>query len=106
MQLSETSIDQHESWKLTLFVLKFGITALNHLTHGGKIVVARDGSDDELAVVRLLHFPVFPHDQASHFVRALNVRNIKAFDAARGFGQVESVLQSLLNSLRTRLHDP
>ena len=101
---AKTAVDQHQAREGLLLFLQFGVAARDHFAHGGEIVVANDGADDEFAVVGLLHLAVFPHHHAGDFVGALDVRDIETFDAPRRLGQVQSILQRLLDGFRRRLH--
>src|SRR2546430_16879270 len=88
----------------TLFRSLFLQTAISPghgFTHAGKVVVLPPNisvrsffaANDELAVVRFLHAPLFPNDHRRDGVRSLHMRNVEALDAPRLFRQVERILQ-------------
>ena len=75
------------------------VAAADDLAHGGEVVDAGDGLHLEFAVVGLLHRAVLPHHHRGDRLRALDVRDVEALDAARQLGQHEQVLQRFLNRL-------
>ena len=79
------------------------VAALDHFAHGGEIVDAGDGLHFEFAIGRLIHLAVFPDDERGDGLCALNVRNVKTFNAARQLREHERVGERLLNSLARRL---
>src|SRR5271166_1395612 len=99
VQLSESAVDEDETRHRLLFLLQTFITPRDYLAHRSKIVDAFDGADDELTVIRFLHLAVFPYHHRGHGLRALNVRDVEAFDSLGQFGQAERVLQLRLNGL-------
>ena len=100
VQLADAAVDQDQARQRSVFLLQPGVAPCHHFAHGGEIVVAVNRADDELAVVGLLHPAVFPHHHAGHLVGALDVRDVEALDALRRLGQLERILQRLLNRLR------
>src|SRR5438552_11724059 len=67
VKLAQSPIYENQAWHLfslveELFFLNPFVAARHHLAHGSKIVHTRNGADDELPIVRLLHAAIFPND--------------------------------------------
>src|SRR5882724_5071746 len=92
VQLAQAAIDQHQAGHLLFLFLNTLVAARHHAT------------DDELAVIRLLHLTIFPDHHRSHGLGSLDVRNVEALDASRQFGQAEGVLQRFLDGFGIRFH--
>jgi hypothetical protein len=105
VELSQAAVDQHQAGHGLFFFLLPLVAARDHLAHGGEIVHAGDGLDDELAVVGFLHLAVFPHHHRCHRFRSLNVRDVEALDALWQLGQAERLLQGFLNGARIGLQN-
>src|ERR1022692_1060049 len=105
VELSEAAVDQHQAGRGLFFFLLTLVTARDYLAHGGEIVHAGDGLDDELAIVRLFHLAVFPDHHRGYRFRSLNVRNVETLDALGQLGQRERVLEGFLNGARIWLEN-
>src|SRR3954465_4562439 len=92
VQLANAAIDQDQARHLLLLFLYTRIAARDHLAHGCEIVHAFYGTNDELAVVALLHRPVLPNHHRGYGFRALYVRYVEALDALGKVGQAKLVL--------------
>src|ERR1039457_5577113 len=73
VQLSETTVDQHEAGHGFVLIPQTLVTPRDHLAHRSEIVHAFHGANDELAVIRLLHLSVFPYHHRGDGLSALNV---------------------------------
>src|SRR6266576_504241 len=103
VQLTESTVDQDERRERFLVLLQPFVTALDHLAHTSEVIDAGDGLHLKLAVIGLLHSAVLPYHHGGHRLRALDMRDIEAFDPARQFLQRQCILQGLLNRLHSRL---
>ena len=81
------------------------VAAGDDLAHRGEVVDSLDGLDLEFAIGGFVHRAVFPHDHGGDRLRALDVRDVEALDAAGQFGQREDVLQALLDRFLAGLQD-
>jgi hypothetical protein len=99
VKLAQSAIDQHQRGHGLLLFEQAAIAARDHLAHGGEVVHAGDGFDFELAIGLLVHLAVFPDHQRGHRLRALDVGDVEALDAAGQLGEHERVGQRLLNGL-------
>src|SRR5258707_6361749 len=105
VELSETAIDQHQAGHGIFLFLQAPVTARDHFAHGGEIVHAFDGLDDELPVVRFFHLAVFPDDHRCDGFRSLNVRDVETLDALWQLGKGERVLKGFLDGARVWLQN-
>ena len=106
VQLTQSTVDQHQTRHRLLFFLQTFVSARHHLAHGSEVIDAVDAADNELAVIGFFHAAVFPDHHRSYSLRALNMRNIEALDAAGQFRHAQRVLQRFLNRFCVRLHHP
>src|SRR5215211_893265 len=98
VELTLAAIDDHQigqggPFAVTLFV---GLgrapePAPNHLLHHREVIRALDRFDREPAVLSLRRFSVLEHDHAGNRVGALDIRYVKAFDAARHARKIEGI---------------
>ena len=86
MELPDATIDQYQSGHFLLLANYTFVATCDHLAHRGEIVYTFYRSNNELAVVGFLHLSVFPHDHRRDRLRALNMRDVKAFDAPGEIG--------------------
>ena len=89
VELADAAVDQDQAGQGFVLVAQAAIAAGDGLVNAGEIVVAGNVADDEFAVLALAQLAVFPHHHGSHFIRALNVRDVEAFDAAGLFREIE-----------------
>ena len=78
---------------------------MDDFAHGGEIVYAEHGHDFEFAVGGLVHLAVFPDHERGHGLRALNVGDVEALDAAGELGEHQGVGEGLLNGFARGLED-
>src|SRR6516165_7499052 len=90
--------------RLGIFFLQALVAAGDHLAHRGEVVDTVDSLDDELAVVRLFHLAVFPDHHGGDRLRALDVRDIEAFNALGAVGKAKGVSQGFLDGAGVGLH--
>src|ERR1700688_552026 len=96
MKLPDAPINQDQPGKFLFLFLQSAISSAHGLTHARKVVVLYrnlsvgslfvapfDSANDELAVVRFLHAPLFPNHHGRHRIRSLYMRNVEALDAPR-----------------------
>src|ERR1019366_5083809 len=76
VQLSESAINQHQAGHSLIFFLDALVAARDYFAHGGEIVHAYNGADDELAVVGLLYLAFFPNYHRSYGFGALNMGDV------------------------------
>ena len=78
---------------------------MNDLAHGREVIDAEHGQDFEFAVELLIHFAVFPNDKGGNGFGALDVRDVKTFDAARKLGKHEHIGEGFLDGLAGRFQN-
>src|SRR3974390_1211499 len=106
VQLPNAPVDEDQAGQWLLLRLQARVAPRHYLAHGGEVVHAHHGLDDELAVVRLLHLAVFPHHHRGHRLRSLDVRDVEALDAVGWLGQGECILKRFLDGFCGWVHYP
>src|SRR5260370_13937459 len=118
VQLADATVNQNQARHRPLLFQDATIAPAHGFAHACEIVVLADypksvtrrpiallATNNELAIIRFLHPAVFPDNHRSHRIRALNMRNVKAFDAARGLQQIQGVLDRFADGLGRGLQD-
>ena len=105
VQLADSTVDQYQVGCGLLLLLQAPIATPHDFLHARKVIVLGYRLDDELAVVGLLHSPVFADHHGRYDVGTLNVGHVEALDAAGRLGQVERLGQALDHLARVRFED-
>jgi len=95
IELALAPVNENQIGERLPFPLQAAVAAAHRLAHHREIIGCGFGADAEVPVVAAVRLAVDKTDHRSDRVSALNVGDIKSFDAQRRFFQEQILLQGL-----------